>query len=196
MHYRPGIDPHGLKYSPLKALVFPRPIGWISTLSKEGQANLAPYSFFNLISEQPPLLAFNSFGAKDSASNAEQTGEFVHNLCTYAQKEAMNASAKAVASSCDEFELAGLEKIPSVMLKAPAVKQAPARLECRVEKIIDLPCDADQRSMLVIGRIVCVHIDDAYIKQDLIDQQALDLIARCGYHSYARTSDFFSLPRP
>ena len=120
-----------LQIDPFKALVGPRPIGWISSLAPDGTVNLAPYSFFNGVCDSPPMVVFSSAGRKDSIENIEKTGEFVCNLATWELRDAMNVSSAAVGSEVDEFELAGLEKIPSTMVKPPRVAGSPVALECR-----------------------------------------------------------------
>ena len=162
--YRPG-DGHGLAHDPLNAIVAPRPIGWISTISAEGTANLAPYSFFNLFSYRPPILGFSSGGEKDSLVNARATGEFVWNLVGRAQAEAMNLTSAAVPLGIDEFELAGLAKLPSRDVRPPRVGGSPVQFECKVTQIVRLE-RADRTpsdNWVVFGEAVRIHIDTAYI---------------------------------
>ena len=155
MFYEPK-DGHGLPRNPFHACVVPRPIGWISTLTEEGVANLAPFSHSNLVSVEPPMVMFSCSGRhkdgdiKDSALNAEQTGEFVFNMATWDNREAMNLSSGHVGRDSDEFELAGLTKAPSVLVKPFRVAEAPINLECRTWKVIELPSadDASQESPL------------------------------------------------
>ena len=126
---------HGLRHNPLKAIVAPRPIGWISTLSADGIANLAPYSFFNLVNDTPPMLMFSSTGHKDSVRNSEATGEFVFNLATRSLAEQVNATSAAFPSGVDEFEAAGLEKASGLVVACPRVAASPAALECRTVEV-------------------------------------------------------------
>ena len=161
-HFYAPDDGHGLAHDPLNAIVAPRPIGWISTVSAEGHRNLAPYSFFNLLNYRPPLLAFASVGRKDSLANAEATGEFVWNLATMAQAEAMNATS-ATAAGIDEFTLAGLDGLASTHVRPDRVAGSPVQFECRVSQIERLRA-ADGRDLdtwLVIGEAVGIHIDRA-----------------------------------
>lgn len=157
--YEPRLG-HGLAHDPLAAIVAPRPIGWISTTDGAGRANLAPYSFFNLLSYRPPILGFSSSGVKDSLRNARATGEFVWNLATRALAEAMNVTSASVGHGVDEFALAGLEVRASRLVGAPGVAASPVQLECRVSQIIQL-CGADGAladQWLVLGEVVGVSL--------------------------------------
>ncbi len=162
--YQPS-QGHRLAHDPLNAIVGPRPIGWISTLSANGTANLAPYSFFNLFSYRPPIIGFCSTGSKDSLANARETGEFVWNLVSRDLAEAMNQSAAEVHERIDEFALAGLDKLSSVDVRPPRVAASAVQFECRVTQIVQLQ-DVDARpieSWLVLGEAVHIHIDPAHI---------------------------------
>ena len=139
MHYDPVNGRHGLRFDPFKALIVPRPIGWIGTLSREGVPNLAPYSFFNAVSDHPPVVMFSSHGRKDSLRNIEATGEFTCSLATYELRERMNLSSAMVSPEVDEFELSGLTAAPGVYVKAPRVAESPGALECKFWQKIDLP---------------------------------------------------------
>lgn len=198
MFYEPEKNNHGLPHRPFKALVAPRPIGWISTLNRQGIANLAPYSFFNGVADDPPVVMFSSQGAKDSLTNAEATGEFVCNIVSYRLRDAMNASSADVASGVDEFELAGLQKADCVMVKAPRVADAPAALECRTIKVVDLPGHGDQPNIyqVVFGAVVGIHISDGVIIDGMVDPTIFRPLARLGYHDYASVDEVFPLVRP
>ena len=187
-----------LKHDPVKALVAPRPIGWISTLSREGVANLAPYSFFNLVASGPSIVAFSSAGRKDSQTNAEQTGEFVCNIASFDQREAVNSSAATLPPEIDEFALTGLGTLPSQLIKPPRVKGAPAHLECVYLQTVPLFSKDGVRNGfdLILGEVVGVHIDDQFIKDGLVDTAAMRLIARLGYLDYSVTDEVFALKRP
>ncbi len=200
MFYRPGLDPHGLAHNPFKALVAPRPIGWISTLDAGGRPNLAPYSFFNAVADTPPMVLFSSAGrrevadgSKDSAANILATGEFVCNIVPLALKDAMNASSAACAPDVDEFELAGLARAPSSVVAPPRVAAAPAALECRLWQAVTLPGEAN---ILIIGEVVGIHIDDAVIRDGRVDVTRYQPLARLGYHDYAAVSEVFTMRRP
>lgn len=187
-----------LRYDPVKALVAPRPIGWISTLSLDGVANLAPYSFFNLVASGPSIVAFSSAGRKDSQTNAEQTGEFVCNIASFDQREAVNSSAATLPPEVDEFALTGLGTLPSELIKPPRVKGAPAHLECVYLQTVPLFSKDGVRNGfdLVLGEVVGVHIDDQFVKEGMVDTAAMRLIARLGYLDYSVTDEVFALKRP
>ncbi len=190
---------HGLPHDPIKAIIAPRPIGWVSSLDEDGRANLAPYSFFNIFCSAPPILIFGSEGRKDSVSNIEATGEFVYNLATRRQAEAMNISSGAFSAGVDEFAEAGLEKLASEMVGPPRVGGAPASLECKlleIKELVDLEGNRLARE-LVIGQVVRVHIDTDYLADGLFDIEKAGTIARCGYRGdYAEVSSVFEMLRP
>ncbi len=190
---------HGLKHDPFKAIIAPRPIGWISTVDVQGRVNLAPYSFFNAFSTFPPVLGFSSEGRKDSVNNAEATGEFVANLVTGPLAQAMNATAAGVAPGVDEMQLAGLAPAPCRFVRAPRVAAAAAALECKVTQIIQLKA-ADGGlldSWLTLGEVVGVHIDAAFLHDGIFDTAAARPVARCGYRGdYAEVTSIFEMIRP
>lgn len=197
MFYEPRHG-HGLPHDPIKAIVAPRPIGWISTLDAEGRPNLAPYSYFNLVHNAPPMLCFGSEGLKHSAANAFATREFVFNLATRPLFEAMNASSGAHPDGANEFALAGLEEAPSRLVAPPRVAASPAALECRVVQATEL-LDLDGRptaGFLVIGQVVGIHIRDEFLKEGRFDTVAARTIARCGYRDYAEVERMFEALRP
>ena len=179
--YEPRLG-HRLAHDPLNAIVAPRPIGWISTLDAAGTANLAPYSFFNLFSYKPPIIGFSSVGWKDSVANAKATGEFVWNLATRAQAEAMNATSAMVPAEVDEFELAGLGKAPSRMVAPPGVVGSPVQFECKVTQIIRLTTkeggEIDQ--WLVMGEVVGILIDSDLIEDGVYQTAKPHPITRGG----------------
>jgi flavin reductase (DIM6/NTAB) family NADH-FMN oxidoreductase RutF len=189
-----------LPHDPFKALVAPRPIGWVSTRDAAGRVNLAPYSFFNAVADRPPMLLFSSAGMKDSASFAIETGEFVWNLPTFALREAMNASSAPLPRGTSEFEHAGLTLADSRHVAAPRVAEAPVAMECRVTQVLELRdvegTDIDRH--VVIGQVVGVHLDERFVLPDgRVDTAALQPIARCGYlDEYAVTDELFALRRP
>ena len=201
MFYETKTNQHGLKFSPFKALIVPRPIGWITTISPEGKLNLAPYSFFNGVSDQPPMVVFSSGGNKDSLLNIQATGECTCSLATMALKDEMNMSSAAVSHGVDEFALAGLETAESTMVKTPRVAASPAAFECKYWKSIDLPKqdpDNDFHFTLVLATVVGIYIDDNYIKDGLVDTGAMEPLSRLGYMDYGvlRSDAIFSLNRP
>lgn len=202
MHYDAIANTHGLKRDPLKALAVPRPIGWISTMSTSGRTNLAPYSFFNCMSEKPAYVVFGSAGVKDSLANINETGEFVCSMATYDLRNEMNMTSAMVPHEINEFALAGLEPAPSRFVKPPRVKQSPAAFECRHWQTIALPpADGAREHVdyhLVIGLVVGVYIDDRFIIDGIVDTPTMQPIARLGYMDYAvvRPDTVFTIERP
>lgn len=199
-HFYEPAKGHGLAHNPFKAIVAPRPIGWISTVSAAGQVNLAPYSFFNAVCDIPPMLYFSTTGArKDSLNNIEATGEFVVNFVGAAQAVAMNVTSASVAHGVDEFELAGLEHAPSKMVSPPRVSGAIAAMECKLTQIIHLVDSRGQQidGWVTIGEVVGVHIDSAFLKDGIFDTAAARPIARCGYRGdYVEVNKIFEMIRP
>ena len=195
MHsYDPIAENHGLRHDPMKALVMPRPIGWISTLNADGKPNLAPYSFFNLVNDQPYQIMMASNGQKDSLSNVESTGEMVFNGVSHQQLDAMNLSS--LATQEDEFVIAGLDKLPSTRVAPYRVAGAPWHLECVLDQIVDLKSPPGKRHAMIIATAVQVHIGANLIQDGVIDQARLRTIARCGYRDYADIDHLFALDRP
>ena len=188
-------DGSGLALDPFKAVVVPRPIGWISTISKTGKANLAPYSFFNAFAGPPEYVAFGSGGLKDTLTNITETGEFVVNLASYPLRGAMNASS--THAPVDEFEVAGLTKAPSWLVAPPRVAESPAALECRHFQTVPLPADDGHVDVwLVIGRVLGVFIDDRFLKDGRVDTAAMQPLARLGYSEYATIDNVWRMRRP
>lgn len=198
MYYDTARNDHGLRFNPFKALVAPRPIGWIGTLGADGSRNLAPYSFFNAVSDHPPMVMFSSHGRKDSIANIEATGEFTCSLATWALREPMNLSSAAVRRGVDEFALAGLTPAPSRIVKAPRVAESPAALECRLWKVLELPSAGREGYVVAFGHVVGVFIDDAFIRDGMVDTGAMRPIARQGYMEYSVVTPetVFALNRP
>ena len=196
MFYDAVVNDHGLRFDPFKAMVAPRPIGWISSLSPDGVANLAPYSFFNAVSNRPNYVIFSSTGRKDSISNIEATGEFVHNVATWDLRDAMNRSSAGVDSGVDEFELAGLEKAPSKLVKPPRVAASPIAMECRYVKTVELPPTNGMPNLVGFGEVIGIHVDDSLIVDGKVDVTKFKPIARLGYHDYAVVEEVFSMERP
>ncbi|MEH3108387.1 MAG: flavin reductase family protein [Sphingomonas fennica] len=198
--YEPAAG-HGLPHDPFKAIVAPRPIGWISTMDGRGNANLAPYSFFNAVADNPPMIAFSSSLRKDSLTNAEETGVFGWNMATRALAGAMNATSAPLPHGEDEFAAAGLAKVPGRVTAVPLVADSPAALECRVTRIQRL-ADIDGVEIdqwLVIGQVVGVHIDRALLADGLFDTAAAGPILRAGYRDKYAAIDpdaMFAMNRP
>ena len=203
MYYETDKNDHGLRYNPLKACVVPRPIGWMTTIDAAGRINLAPFSFFNLLSYDPPFVMFSAGahegdgGRKDTVANVEATGEFVYNMATWAQKDQMNTTAMIVERGVDELAAAGLEALPSRLVRPPRVKGSPVHFECRLHQVIQLPGrKSSSAHQLVIGQVVAVHIDDDALTADgRVDTLKLRPIARLGYMDYASVDALFQMEK-
>jgi len=198
MFYETQDNNHGLPRDPFKSCIVHRPIGWITTLSAEGIVNLAPYSFFNGVSADPPMVMFSNNGpAKDSLVNCEAGGEFVANLANWELRDQMNETSAAVGPEVDEFTLAGLETEPARLVKPPRVKAAPIHLECLYHQTVDLPSDTPgTRNAIVLGRVIGIHIKDEMLTDGMVDMSKIKPIARLGYMDYTRVDLVFTMPRP
>lgn len=200
MYYEPGLTPHGLPHDPFKSCVVPRPIGWISTVDALGRDNLAPFSQFQNVSFDPPIVMFsanqNTRGErKDSVRNAEATGEFVWNMATWDLREAMNRSAEELPHGGDEFAHAGLSKLPSRRVRPHRVAGSPIQFECVVLNTLRFPGTPPMGSAdVVFGRVVAIHIDDAAIDdQGRVDVLKIRPIARMGYYDYTVIDNRFEM---
>ena len=202
----PSDLPHSELYGLLLNSVAPRPIAWVSTISPSGQHNLAPFSFFNVVCVDPPLLGFApglrrpkqevAHGeAKDTLRNVRETGEFVVNIVTYDLREAMNSTSGEYDPSVNEFELAKLTPEPSKIVRPPRVAESPVSFECKLHQILDFS-PAPTSGSLVIGQIVAIHMSDAHMKDGKLDRNSLDLIGRMGGIQYTRTTQRFDMVRP
>lgn len=180
-HYRVA-DGTGLPHDPLNAIVGPRPIGWISSLSATGVPNLAPYSFFNAFNYRPPLIGFSSVGWKDSVANIEGNGEFVWNLATRPLAEAMNETSASIPTGEDEFVRGGLTPVPSTLIAPPRVLESPVNFECQLTQLIQLRNLDDEAipAWLVLGQVVAVHIDRHLLVDGVYDTAAAQPILRAG----------------
>jgi flavin reductase (DIM6/NTAB) family NADH-FMN oxidoreductase RutF len=203
MFYEPKKG-HPFKADPFNALVFPRPIGWISSSSKKGIANLAPYSFFNAVAYLPPQVMFaatayhNQGGLKDSIANILATKEFVVNLATKKLRRQVVQSSIDAPNDVDEFKLMKLKKRKSRMVKPPSVAESPVSLECRLLKKIDLKTTSTNKNQnkMIIGEVVGIHIDDKFIKNNKINSLAMRAISRMGYTEYSEVDSRFLMERP
>jgi flavin reductase (DIM6/NTAB) family NADH-FMN oxidoreductase RutF len=198
MFFEPSKGDHGLPRNPFTALVAPRPIGWISTVSASGQRNLAPYSFFNALSSVPPIVAFSSTGPKHSLKNVEETGAFIVNIVSEPLAAVMNATSIEVDEAVDEFELVGLRSEPGRIVPVPRVSEAKAALECLHVRTVRL-ATADGRDLdawLVIGEVVGIHIDESVLTDGFVDMAKLVPVARLGYLDFAVVRETFSMARP
>jgi flavin reductase (DIM6/NTAB) family NADH-FMN oxidoreductase RutF len=188
--------------NPFAALVFPRPIGWISTLSKNDIANLAPYSFFNAIAYEPPQVMFSATGfhsqggLKDSIANVLSNNEFVVNLATKKLKTQVNQTSIDAPHGIDEFNVFELQKRKSRMVQPPSIAESPVNLECQLFKKIDLKTKVKNQNIMIIGEVVGIHIDDKFIKNNKIDSLAMRAISRMGYAEYSEVDSRFLMERP
>ena len=187
MHYDCKKNDHGLPHDPYKAIVAPRPIGWIGTKGKTGVQNLAPYSYFNAVADKPHFVMFSSVGIKDSVKNIEETGVFTFSLAVEKLFDGMNGSSAPADYLVDEFKLTGLEFSQGKFVDAPYVKESPAALECKYWKTLDLPgSNRSERigTYVIFGQVIGVYIDDNYISDGLFDASKARPLVRLGYMNY------------
>jgi len=203
MFYEPRKNNHGLAHDPFKSCVVPRPIGWISTVGSDGVANLAPFSQFQNLTFDPPYVMFaanqkTDGRRKDSVVNAEQNGEFVYNMATYDLREAMNLSAQQVPPEVDEFELAGVTKAPSRLVRAPRVAESPIHFECRYHQTIRLPGNDTMGTVdIVFGQVIGIHVKDEFIQPDgKLNILKIRPLARLGYYDYTSIESVFEMIIP
>ena len=198
MYYDTAKNNHGLPYNPFKALTVPRPIGWISTVSKDGIGNLSPYSYFNGLSYNPPFVMFSAGNRidgskKDSVSNAEETGEFVVNVSTWDTRHQMNDTSWIMESETDELLETGLTPISSINVKPKRVAESPIHFECKYHQTIELP-GKEGFHHVVIGQVIGIHIKDEFITDDgIVDVLKMKVIARLGYNDYTLIEKTFSI---
>jgi flavin reductase (DIM6/NTAB) family NADH-FMN oxidoreductase RutF len=198
MFYDTRKNDHGLPHNPFKAIVAPRPIGWITTMSAKGEINLAPYSFFNGITDKPPIVMFSSEGAKDSVAFVEETKEFVCSLATFDLRDQMNGTSAPLPRGQSEMLATGLEAAPSRLVKPPRVAASPCALECKWMKTVTFD-DIDGKPMdryVVFGHVIGVYIEDKYLENGRLNTAAMKPIARCGYDEYAVIDTMFKMRRP
>ena len=196
-------EPHGLPHNPFKSCVAPRPIAWVSSIDPGGVVNLAPYSFFNAVASDPPMvmISFNGYhehgGEKDTLANIKSSAEFVANMVPRALKDVMNVTTAPVAHEVDELELAGLTTEDSVLVKPPRVKEAPIHLECALHQEIKLPCTLkDSINTMIIGHVLGVHIRDEVLTDGMVDLSKIEPLARLGYLQYSAVENPFVMRRP
>lgn len=184
-------------YKLLSGLVVPRPIGWIGTRRVDGTNNLAPFSFFNVVSSNPPIVVFSAGShrdrPKDSAALAEISGEFTVNIVSEDVVKAMSITSGSFSATDDEFAIAGLTPVPGSKVDAPLVSESPANLECSVQRVIDLGPDA--RTRLVIGDVLAIHVEDRVLDGTRIDHAALRAVGRMAGNSYVNTRERFEVVR-
>ena len=190
MFYQPA-EGHGLAYNPFKAIVSPRPIGWISTRSAHGD-NLAPYSFFNAVTDAPPQVMFAG-GLKDSIANITESGVFAVNVVEEAMFHKMSVTSARLPRGTDEFTHAGVPKADCTTINCPRVANAPATLECRMLQVITLK---GRDNYMVIGEVTGIHLRDDCMVNGRFDVTTYRPMARLGYMDYAVVRDLITLPRP
>ncbi len=199
MFYTPETRDHSiLPHDPIKAIVAPRPIGWISTLSKDGVSNLAPYSFFNAVGGMPPMLMFASEGLKDSALNAAETGEFVFNYASEHLTHEMNGSSLPAPRGVSEFEHLGIAAAESKTVAPPRVAAAHAAMECKVTSVIETQDihGAKTGAVVIMGQVTGIHINDDVIRNGRFDVELAKPLTRLGYLDFGLTTGLHELPRP
>lgn len=198
MIYSTALQNHGLPHDPFKAIVTPRPIGWITALNARGEVNLSPYSFFNAVSSRPHIVMFSSEDKKDAVSFVEETGEFTCSIVSKKLAHQMNLTSAPLPAGQSEYAHAGLEMAASTFVKPPRVAGSPAALECKLLSVQQL-VDLDGRSIprwMVLGQVVGIFMDDDCIRDGRFDTAAANPIARCGYADYAEVDHLFSITRP
>ena len=204
MFYETSKNNHGLKYNPFKSCIIPRPIAWITTLTQDDTDNCAPYSFFNGVASDPPMVMFanngpapDKNGAKDTFSNIKVNQEFVVNISTYENKDLMNLTCSPLGRGESEIDLAALETIESKIVKPKSLKASPINMECKLFKIVDLPTiKENEYNGIIIGHVLGLNINDEYIKDGIIDIKKLKPLARLGYMDYSVVDNFFQMNRP
>lgn len=198
MFYTPE-DGHNLPHDPLNALVAPRPIAWISTLSRDGVANLAPYSYFNLLAPTPPQVMFSSHdpkadgSEKDTIANVRDTGVFCVNLVDFSQRFDMQTTAQDLPASVDEAALAGLTTLPCTTIPCPRLPDAPAALECRLTQLVSLK---GVQNTMAVGEVIGLHLRDDLLTDGRFDHCKFSALARLGYKDFSRVAEVFTLTRP
>ncbi|CAM3617963.1 hypothetical protein FSS13T_17580 [Flavobacterium saliperosum S13] len=200
MHFDPDLIDQKATYKLLTGAVIPRPIGWISSISEDGIPNLAPFSFFNAVGEDPPHVMFSTVrpnnSNKDTLNNVLTTKQFVVNMVVEDIVEQMNTTSQSVASDINEFELAGLTAIPSVKVKAPRVKESPINMECELVHHYTLEDNKHGGATIIIGRIVMFHIDESVLLDDFkINMETYKPVARLAGSNYSKLGEIFSIKR-
>ena len=198
MFYEAETNGHGLRHDPFKAIVSPRPIGWIGSRAADGSLNLAPYSFFNAISEAPKMVMFSSSGFKDSVRNIQETGEFTTSFVSRDLIDAMNATSAAVPHGVSEFALAKLTPATGDLVSAPYVAEAYAALECRMTQCFQPTTLSGglSENYVVIGEVVGIHIREDAIRDGRFDMEKVRPVGRLGYRDYVDAGQVFELTRP
>jgi len=201
MFYEPKKG-HPFSIDPYKSLIFPRPIGWISSISKKGIANLAPFSYFNALADDPPQVMFAAAAPvkprnkKDTLSNILVTKEFVVNFATTTTRKQMNLSSVDAPQDGDEFLLTKLKKRKSKLVRAPSVADSPVNLECKLLKTLKLKSNTKKHTTMIIGEVIGIYIKDTFIQKGRVNSVAMRYVARMGYSEYTTVSSRFKMKRP
>ena len=201
MFYEPKKG-HPFSIDPYKSLIFPRPIGWISSISKKGIANLAPFSYFNALADDPPQVMFAAaapvkpLNKKDTLSNILVTKEFVVNFATTTTRKQMNLSSVEAPQDVDEFLLTKLKKRKSKLVRAPSVADSPVNLECKLLKTLKLKSNTKKHTTMIIGEVIGIYIKDTFIQKGRVNSVAMRYVARMGYSEYTTVSSRFRMKRP
>lgn len=200
MEFDPQLIDQKATYKLLTGAVIPRPIGWISTVSEDGIPNLAPFSFFNAVGEDPPHVMFSTVrpnnSNKDTLNNVLATGHFVVNMVVESIVEQMNTTSQSVPSEINEFELAGLTPIPSVKVKAPRVKESPINMECELVHHYTLEDNKHGGATIIIGRVILFHVDESVLLDDFkINMETYKPVARLAGSNYSKLGEIFSIKR-
>jgi len=201
MFYEPKKG-HPFSIDPYKSLIFPRPIGWISSISKKGIANLAPFSYFNALADEPPQVMFAAaapvkpLNKKDTLSNILVTKEFVVNFATTTTRKQMNLSSVEAPQDVDEFLLTKLKKRKSKLVRAPSVADSPVNLECKLLKTLKLKSNTKKYTTMIIGEVIGIYIKDTFIQKGRVNSVAMRYVARMGYSEYTTVSSRFRMKRP
>jgi flavin reductase (DIM6/NTAB) family NADH-FMN oxidoreductase RutF len=203
MHYDPRHEPCPLRFDPFKSCTVPRPIGWLSTIGADGIANLAPFSQWQNLTYDPPMVMFaanrNPDGRrKDTVVNAEATGWFVWNMATWALREAVNISAVDFPPDVDEFARAGVTKAACIDAPCPRVAESPCHFECRYLSTTTLAGNSPMGTVdVVFGAVARIHVrEDVVLASGKLDIAAIAPIARMGYHDYAVVREVFEMRIP
>ena len=200
--YQPGRHAeHGFRHDPFKAFIAPRPIGWISTVDRNGRGNLAPYSFFNAMAAAPPVVVFGTAtkadgSVKDSQRNIEETGEFALSVVSEALKDAMNTTAAHLPHGDDEMTAGHIEGAPCRLVRALRVARSPVALECRYLQTVKLPGKGHAGNYAIFGEVIGIHVDPSVVVDGMVDIRRYRPLARLGYHDYTVVSETFAMTRP
>ena len=200
MEFNPDTLSSKAIYKLLTGSIIPRPIAWIATIDDAGTNNLAPFSYFNMVGDDPPHIMFSTRrdnnSNKDTLNNILATKQFVVNMVTEALAEQMNSTAQAVPAEVDEFQMVGVTPIPSSVVKPMRVKESPIQLECEMVHHYFLEDHKQGGACIVIGRVVRMHFDESVLLEDYkINMETYKPIARLAGSNYSKIGEVFSIKR-